>query len=186
MNIKGRKITLRAMEKDDCKLVVEMFNDPEMESLVVGWSFPLSQFAQEKWLDNHFADQNNFRFIIEEETGEAVGIATITEIDWKNRCATQGIKIAKRENRHRGIGTDALMAIMRYAFEELQLNRLETTWLEENRPSRSMYQKCGWVEEGRQRQKVFKRGKYHDLIFGSILAQEYRMLIQREHYWEKI
>ena len=27
MNIRGKKITLRAIEKDDCRLIVMMFND---------------------------------------------------------------------------------------------------------------------------------------------------------------
>lgn len=48
MNIKGKKVTLRAMEKQDCEMIREMFNDPEIENLVVGWAFPVSSYAQEK------------------------------------------------------------------------------------------------------------------------------------------
>ena len=47
MNIKGKFVTLRAMEKRDCELIRGMFNDPDMENLVVGWAFPVSEFAQE-------------------------------------------------------------------------------------------------------------------------------------------
>ena len=72
MNIKGKRVTLRAMEKSDCPLIVEMFNDPEMENLVVGWSFPLAEFAQEKWLENHCGDQTNLRFVIEDEKKQKV------------------------------------------------------------------------------------------------------------------
>ena len=92
MNIRGKKITLRAIEKDDCRLIVEMFNDPEMENLVVGWSFPLSEFSQEKWIEEHYRDQHNLRFVIENEQKETLGIATLVEIDWKNRSAVQAIK----------------------------------------------------------------------------------------------
>lgn len=42
MNIVGKLVTLRAMERSDCEMVKEMFNDPEIENLVVGWSFPVS------------------------------------------------------------------------------------------------------------------------------------------------
>ena len=41
MNIYGKFVVLRAMEMEDCELVINMFNDPEIESLVVGWAFPL-------------------------------------------------------------------------------------------------------------------------------------------------
>ena len=54
MNIYGKKVVLRAMEPTDCELVREIFNDPEIESLVVGWAFPLSQYAQEKWYEKHY------------------------------------------------------------------------------------------------------------------------------------
>lgn len=184
MNIRGKKVTLRAMEKKDGPLLVEIFNDPEIENLVVGWSFPLSEFAQEKWLENHYQDQNNFRFIIEDEEGQAVGVATLVEIDWKNRSATHGIKIVQQANRGRGIGTDAVMAIMRYAFDELQLNRLDGSWFPENIASKNMYMKCGWKEEGIKKQCVFKRGKYRDLILTGILAQDYYDLIEKNHYWD--
>ena len=39
-------------------------------------------------------NQNNMRLIIETEEDEAVGFANIVNIDWKNRSAFHGIKIA--------------------------------------------------------------------------------------------
>ena len=133
MNIKGKKVTLRAMEKKDCEMVREMFNDPELENLVVGWAFPVSSYAQEKWFEAHYGDNTNFRFVIETKEDGTVGIATLTGIDWKNRRATHGIKLANKERRAKGIGTDTVMAIMRYAFDELQLNRLDSSWFPEQR-----------------------------------------------------
>ena len=55
------------MEKQDCEMIREMFNDPEIESLVVGWAFPVSSYAQEKWFESHYDDTTNFRFVIETE-----------------------------------------------------------------------------------------------------------------------
>ena len=185
MNIKGKKVTLRAMEKQDCEMVRGMFNDPEIENLVVGWAFPVSSYAQEKWFESHCGDQNNFRFVIETEEDGAIGIATLTGIDWKNRRAEHGIKLAKKENRSRGLGTDTVMALMRYAFDELQLHRLDTTWFPENHASRGMYKKCGWAEEGVQRSCIFKNGAYRDLIVGGILASDYHALVEKNHYWDE-
>ena len=164
MNIKGKKVTLRAMEKQDCEMVREMFNDPEIENLVVGWAFPVSSYAQEKWFEAHYSDNTNFRFVIETEEDGSVGIATLTGIDWKNRRATHGIKLANKERRAKGIGTDTVMAIMRYAFDELQLNRLDGSWFPDNAPSKGMYTKC--------------------LVVVGILADEYHALIEKNHYWD--
>ena len=173
MNIHGKKVVLRAMEKSDCEMVREMFNDPEMEDLVVGWAFPVSQFAQEKWLEAHYGDKLDFRFVIETELDGPVGIATLTGIDWKNRRATHGIKLSSKEKRTKGIGTDTVMAIMRYAFDELGLHRLEGSWFATNKASIGLYKKCGWVEEGVKRDYIFKKGQFRDLTVVGILASEY-------------
>ncbi len=185
MNIYGKKVILRAMEKSDCEMVREMFNDPMIEDLVVGWAFPVSQFAQEKWLDAHYGDQNSFRFVIETKDDGAVGIATLTDIDWKNRRATHGIKLANKENRTKGIGTDTVMAIMRYAFDELGLHRLNGSWFDTNAASKGLYKKCGWVEEGIKREYIFKKGQFRDLTIVGILASEYYSLIEKNHYWDE-
>lgn len=185
MNIYGKKVVLRAMELEDCKMVREMFNDPEIENLVVGWAFPVSDYAQKKWFESHCQDDKNFRFVIETEEDGAVGIATLTSIDWKNRRAVHGIKLAKSEKRSKGIGTDTVMAIMRYAFDELQLNRLDGSWFADNLASSGMYKKCGWKEEGIRRQYIYKKGEYRDLVMTGILASEYYELVKENRYWEK-
>ena len=72
MNIYGKKVVLRAMELNDCNMIKDMFNSPEMENLVVGWAFPLSLYAQEKWFENHYGD-DDYRFVIESKEDGAVG-----------------------------------------------------------------------------------------------------------------
>ena len=183
MNIYGKKVMMRAMELEDCAFVREMFNDPEIENLVVGWSFPLSQYAQENWFEKHYAD-HDFRFIIETKEDGAIGVATLLDIDWKNRMAQHGIKLAKKECRGKGYGTDAVMAIMRYAFDELGLNRLNGSWFADNVASKSLYAKCGWREEGIRRKYIYKHGEYRDLVETGVLAEDYYELISKHNYWE--
>ena len=183
MNIYGKRVLLRAMEMEDCEFVRGMFNDPEIENLVIGWAFPLSKYSQIKWYENN-NDKHNFRFIIETKEDGAIGVATLLDIDWKNRMAQHGIKLAKKYIRGKGYGTDAVMAIMRYAFDELGLNRLNGSWFPENIPSKTMYMKCGWKEEGIRRNYIFKHGEYRDLVETGVLASDYYQLIEDNHYWD--
>ena len=185
MNIKGKKVTLRAIEKEDLELMRNMLNDPEMESLVVGWAFPISRYQQEKWYENNINNMNNLRFIIETKEDGAIGLITLTEIDWKNRKAINGIKILDKNSRKKGIGIDSLMAIMRYCFDELQLHRLETTRFLDNIASEKLYNKCGWKEEGIKRECIYKNGKWRDLVFTGILKSDYLKLVEETKYWEK-
>lgn len=183
MNIKGNIVTLRAIEKSDLEFMRKMLNDPEIENLVVGWAFPVSKQQQETWYEKNINDTHNLRFIIETPADGIVGLATLVDIDWKNRRATHGIKLAKAAKRTKGIGTDTVMAIMKYAFDELQLNRLDGSWFEDNLGSQRLYTKCGWEIEGKIRRCIYKKGKYRDLINVGILSDEYYYLVKKNNYW---
>ena len=172
MDIYYGKIRLRALEPEDMEPLRATVNDPEMEKMVVGWSFPISIQQQMDWYSRTANNSNNHRFAIEYE-GEFVGISTLTDIDWKNRSAFHGVKLALKAPRRMGLGFDAVVAVMKYAFEELQLNRISTGILEYNTPSMKLYKKCGWKEEGRYRQCVFKDNAYYDEIPVAILRSEY-------------
>ena len=186
MNIKGKKVTLRAMTRDDMQLICDMFNDPELEDVVVGWAFPLSIEQQNRWFDNNLSSNGlNHRFVVETEEDGAIGISTLTDIDWKNRTAMHGIKLANKQFRTKGIGTDTVMATMRYAFDELGLHRLDGCWFDANIASKRLYTKCGWKEEGVRRECIFKHCEWRDLTMVGILDSDYHNLINENHYWDE-
>ena len=178
MNIVYKNIKLRAMELKDQPYLQEMLNDPEIEKMVVGWSFPTSEKQQIDWYNRVVGDSRNLRFAVEYD-GQFVGLSTLVNIDWKNRSADHGIKLLSSTPKCKGIGTAAVTATMIYAFEELQLNRLYTSILDYNVPSQKLYEKCGWTIEGHYRQCVFKNNEYHDARFISILRNEYLEWIKK-------
>lgn len=179
MNIKGYKVILRFIEPGDLEAIREMTNDPEQERMIVGWSFPTARKHQEDWYQRILADRDSFRFAIE-YNGAFVGLSTLTDIDWKNRKAFHGIRLTLNAPKGQGIGTDAVYATMRYAFEELNLNRLNGAILDYNIASWKLYTKCGWKVEGVFRQSVFKDNAYHDESPVAILKSDY--LEWKEHF----
>ena len=139
------------MENEDCELVKDMFNDPEIEYLAGGWAFPVSLLSQMKWLELHYNEQNAFRIIIDTKEDGPVGFFSLTDIDWKNRRAAIGVKLALKGYRNKGYGTDAIMAVMRYMFDELGFHRLDDNRLAMNQVSARVLAKCGLMEEGVKR-----------------------------------
>jgi len=97
MNILGKYVILRAIEEEDLELLREMINDPEIERMVGGYSFPISKWQQKKWFELISNKQNDIRLIIETKEDGAIGFANIVNIDWKNRSAFHGIKIANKK-----------------------------------------------------------------------------------------
>lgn len=181
MNIYGKKVYLRAMEMEDMEMYREMTNDPETEKLVGGWSFPVSQKEQAAWYERAVVDKNNLRFtIVIQETQEAIGMLNLVDIDWKNGSAFHGIRL--KSGKGKGYGTDAVMTLMKYAFEELRLVRLDGSFIEYNYPSQKLYEKCGWVIEGTKKKAYYKEGKHYDLLVAGIIDEQYYKIKEKLGY----
>jgi len=186
MNIFGKKVLLRAIENEDLKFLRDLHNDPEIAKWIGGWSFPLSMADQEAWYEKISKDKTTIRLIIElKDTHEVIGLTGLWDIDWKDRRAYTGIMIIDDEKyRRKGYGTDAVMALMYYAFEELGLNRLDSDIIEYNDASLKLYlEKCGWKKEGVRRKHIFRNGKFYDRVIVGILREEYEELLEKNHYW---
>ena len=52
MNIKGKIVTLRAIEMDDLELLAKWSNSPEIWNMVGGWHFPYSSLSTEEYIKN--------------------------------------------------------------------------------------------------------------------------------------
>lgn len=174
MNIISDDIVLRAIEQEDAQLLKDLINDPAIEKMVVGWSFPVSTHKQINWINSLGNDLNNVRFIIDVKNIGGVGLASLTQIDYKNGTATINIKIKNDEEiRRKGIGYKAIMALIDYAFNQLNLNCLTANILSYNHASQRLFEKCGFICEGTLRHRVFKNGEYQDLLSYSLLRSEY-------------
>lgn len=163
-------LTLRAIEEEDALLLKSMINDPEIENSVVGYSFPVSLFQQKKWISS-LSDDKNIRYIID-VNGEALGTLIISSLDFKNRTANLNIKLIK-EARGKGYANRALKLAIEYSFNQLNLNCLTANVIEQNESSKTLWEKLGFSLDGVLRSRVFKNGKYHNLLAYSLLKDEY-------------
>ena len=73
----------------------------------------------------------------------------------------------------RGISTKAIAQIVKYAFEEWHVNRIEASVSIYNIPSKNLLLKCGFTLEGILRQHRLHRGRFVDVYFFSMLREEF-------------
>lgn len=184
MNIKGRIVTIRAIEKEDLPFLKDMMNDENIERMTVDEHFPISFFQEEQWYENNICRPDFHKYIIEIPKDGPIGLISMENIDWRNRSFLVAIKLMEEKSGMVGAGIDAHMAILRYAFEELQLHRAEGTVLAYNQASLNMQKRCGYTIEGCKRNAIYKNGKYHDLIQTGLLRKEYDQFIKEEGYWD--
>ncbi len=186
MHINGKRTILRAIEESDLSLFNEWGNDPELWRLLGGWHFPVSRVSTKAWFDKMQGDQFNLRLAITTKEDGLVGLSNLLDLDWKNRHAFHGMMLGNPNARGKGVGLDAVMAVMRYAFDELGLERLDGSMIEYNQASISLYcGKCGWKEEGRQRNWYYREGRYWDKLVVGITRNDYRVLVKSTDYWQE-
>jgi len=181
MIIKFDDITLRAIEESDMELLKDLINDPEIEIMTGGYSFPVSTYQQRSWFEKIQNRNNELRLIVDTKDHGAIGVVMLTDIDWKNRSAQSHSKITSVNNmRGRGYGTKASYALLKYAFEQLNLNCIYSHILEYNQASKRVREKLGFTREGILRDRVYKNGKYHNVEVWSLLSSEYFSRIHKD------
>ena len=176
MNIYGEHIVLRAILEEDAPLLLRMINDPDTERMLGGASFPVSLFDQQNWIQKQSGNSESLRCISAERTKENVGLGTVilSDIDRKNGSAQVHIKLGIDQCRGKGHGTDALKTIVRYAFDEMRLHCIYADVLEYNIASQKLFEKCGFHRDGLLRGRIYKGGRYVDVIAYSCLKEDVR------------
>jgi UDP-4-amino-4,6-dideoxy-N-acetyl-beta-L-altrosamine N-acetyltransferase len=170
--IVGEKSHLRAIEREDIPTFVRWLNDPEVRHYL-NLYLPLSKAQEEEWFAAHLRDDSSRVFTIETEDGVAIGNIGLHDLDWKNRSALLGIVIAEKEYWGQGYGSDAITALLRFAFGEMNLHRIWLAVFDFNERAIRCYEKCGFRHEGRAREAMFRDGRYHDALQMAILQQEF-------------
>jgi RimJ/RimL family protein N-acetyltransferase len=182
MPILGDAIQLRAIEFSDLEFLHKWSNDPVTQQGIGESHFPSSLDLHDSWFRNLKDDPLNQRFIVDLPGYGPIGLSSITQIDWRNRRAWHGLVLGDSSHRGKGYGKDAIRTTMRYAFHELDLNRLDGGIIEYNEASLRTYcgERCGWVVEGRKREYFFREGRTWDQIVVGVTRADYETMIEKE------
>lgn len=171
----GKRVRLRAAERDDLPTFVRWFNDPEVTQYLAMY-VPMSLALEERWFEKILDDRDSFFFVVEALVGQKpvpIGTLALVSIDWKNRNAGFGISISEKDFWGQGYGTEATRVSLRFAFHELNLKRVYLDVYDFNKRAIRSYEKAGFTHEGTKRQAFFRDGQYHDVHMMGILREEF-------------
>lgn len=121
-------------------------------------------------------DHDRYFFLIIAPDGSIIGESVINEIDWDLRSANFRIGLFHTTERGKGIGTWATEVTRDFAFEKLNLHRLELDVYSFNTRAEKTYLKAGFKREGVLRDAVLDGDQYADDILMAILEDEWRAL----------
>ncbi len=119
-------------------------------------------------------DKNLFYFTIRaREDDRLLGKAVLEWIDWTNGNGYLRLGIGSEKDRGRGIGSQALELLLRFAFAELNLFRVTIVIPEYNQAALGLVRKFGFVEEVRRRQAILRDDQIWDLLVFGLLRSEW-------------
>ena len=177
--IYGHNLRLRSAERADIPQFLRWVNDPEVvENLEV--YAPIGTVEEEGWFEEMKKRPIDEQTLVievhpegEDDKWVVIGNTTFIRINEKVRYAEIGIMIGEKDYWNKGHGTEAMGTMCRYAFEELNLNRVWLRVYDTNPRGRRAYEKAGFVYEGTLRQAEYKHGRYIDVHVMSVLTSDW-------------
>jgi len=149
----------------------EWINDPEVMSWLVR-SSTVTRQEHRAWYQRMLEDRSTLVRAITTADGCYIGNAWLWGIDWIHRKAGTRIVIGPRENRSKGFGAEALIAMVDIAFKQLNLHRLYAYIRADNDRALKSFAKAGFKVEGTLRSDRFVDGGYIDMVLVAKLRME--------------
>jgi RimJ/RimL family protein N-acetyltransferase len=176
-HIEGDRVALRELRKNDIPMIHRWISDPEINRHISWGPFPQTLRSTERFVEAQLEGEdplNRTLVISLREEGEDIGTTGCFNIDWRNRCAELAIVIGETTYLGRGYGREAVELLLTFSFDELDLHRIYLRVLDFNHRAIRTFRECGFVEEGRLRETLFRDGAYRDILIMAVLEPEHR------------
>jgi RimJ/RimL family protein N-acetyltransferase len=170
--IAGEHVILRAFEREDIERCYRWMNDPNVVRTLKS-RYPIAFQNEREWLDRAMNDHTNERhFAIERKDDRAhIGNASIHDIDWVSRTGWFGLFIGEPSAWNKGFGSDSIVTLVRFAFDEMNLCKLRINVFDYNERAKHVLLAHGFVQEGRLVRDFYREGSYHDLVILSMFRE---------------
>ncbi len=178
LEIEGDRIKLRKLRLSDVGSLCEHVNDREVTRWTLNIPYPYSTTAGVRFVRHtRYSIRKGKGYalgIVLKDTNKVIGVVDLFGVDVKNKKAELGYWLGRRYW-GRGIMTEAVVLMLEFGFEFLDLHRIYARVFEENVASKRVLEKTGFKLEGKSRHEIYKYGKWWDLLRYSILEGEYRV-----------
>lgn len=175
--ILGENVYLSPATLEDVEIYTKWMNDFNITDYTGASSSIYSLEKEREWLENklkYSSNEDMFFDIVAVNGDRLLGNVSLMKIDYIDRKADLGILIGENSDRNKGYGTEAIKLLLDFAFNYLNLNNVGLTLIECNNRAKRCYEKAGFKEFGRRRKVEFVNGKYYDLIYMDVLADEFK------------
>jgi RimJ/RimL family protein N-acetyltransferase len=170
--LRGTSISLEPARIEDAEIRCRWFADLELSRFWTGPDVP-SIKQEEEAFEQRARDRSSvhWRIVLGDRT---IGSAWLCDIDWGNRQAWQGMVIGERDEWGKGYGSEVVRLRTAYAFQDLGLERLESSSVDFNVGMHRALQRSGFRQIGTRQHRYFVQGEWRDELIFELLAEEWR------------
>ncbi len=183
--LETERLILRKISAEDARDMYEYASRPETCKYLL-WS-PHSSLSYTvsyiRFVQKQYSRGEYFDFaVVLKETGKMIGTVGFVKYDTENSLVEVGY-VLNSEYHGNGYATEALEAVINFAFCELGVNRVEAKYIKENTASLRVMERCSMKSEGIQREKMIIKGVKQDIGMCAILKDEY-FTVKRENIYK--
>lgn len=173
MEIETARLRLRPWRPEDKPALLRHADNPKVaRNLSNIFPSPYTESDADAWFEARALDKEPRRIFAIECDGQAAGgIGIHTRDDILARTAEIGYWIGEA-HWGRGYATEALKAVVSYAFQTFDYHRLEAYHFGWNPASGRVLEKAGFKLEGCLREQICKNGEFTDAFVYGVLRDE--------------
>ena len=178
IEIETQRLILRRFTSEDSDSMFNNWASDEDISKYMRWEKHKNIEETKTIINQWLLDYNRASFYIWaitlKESDEPIGSIGLFVINENDVCGDVGYSIGKKYW-GQGITTEALRAVLGFAFENIGFNRIETYHSINNPASGKVMQKSGMTLEGFARQKYKSICGFEDCNMYSILKEDFKI-----------
>jgi [ribosomal protein S5]-alanine N-acetyltransferase len=175
--LETNRLILRQVTQDDANSLLKYLSDKDVMKYVGLEPFKSIDDALDEisWYKSIFEKRTGIRWgITLKDQGEVIGSCGFLNLVPQHYRSEIGVELSG-EHWGKGIAGEAFEAVIRYGFEQMNLQRIEALIEPHNKQSQKLAEKQGFIREGLLRNYEFTCGKFDDLYMYSLLKQDFNI-----------
>ena len=175
MNLKGKNICLGPLREKDISVLSSWYGNIDfLRFYDFHPAIPKTEEQIRKIYENGGGETFIPMAVRLNGTDEIIGLVELDGISYTNRFSWISIGFGDDSHRGQGYGREAMELAIGFAFNELNLDRLQLNVISYNKAAIRLYERIGFRREGVYREAVLRDGKKHDLLLYGLLRREWK------------
>ena len=172
--MKGKKVYLRKPTAEDFDELSVLYRaSRKLHRGLVSPDFSREDF-EELLIRNEREDYESFLILVN-ETDQIAGTITLSQIFRKAFCNAYLGYLLGANFTGKGLMSEAVRLVLKHAFTNLKLHRVEANVQPQNTPSVNVLKRCGFAKEGFSRKYLKISGKWRDHERWAIIKEDWKV-----------